>query len=78
MEIENCTFRETEFAARRRKSFAKIYILTSSRGSERRTRGGGSYLIEPFPLERNGDFDEDGDDPCEVNVAHDLGAEEES
>lgn len=31
-----------------------------------------AHLIQPFPLEGHDDLDEDGDDPSEVNIAHNL------
>lgn len=31
-----------------------------------------THLIEPFPLERDDDLDKDGDDPSEINIAHNL------
>lgn len=32
----------------------------------------GKYLIQPFPLEWNSDLYENCNDPCEVNVTHNL------
>ena len=31
-----------------------------------------SYLIGPLPLERYGDFEQNGYDPCKIDVTHDL------
>ena len=31
-----------------------------------------SYLIAPLPLERHSDLEQNGYDPCEVDVAHNL------
>lgn len=34
---------------------------------------GGKYLVQPFPLEWNSNLYENCNDPCEVNVTHNLG-----
>lgn len=31
-----------------------------------------SYLIAPLPLERHSEFEQNGYDPCKVDVTHDL------
>jgi len=31
-----------------------------------------AYLVAPLPLERHGDFEQNGDDPREVDVTDDL------
>lgn len=33
----------------------------------------GKYLVQPFPLEWNSNLYENCNDPCEVNVTHNLG-----
>ena len=39
------------------------------------TTGSRTHLVAPLPLEGNGHLQQDGDDPREVDITHDLTGE---